>query len=119
MPIFVCMLMFEYRIKLNCNDDSGILDGGMKSFYRKRKLCYSRDRYQHDALYKRRKFSDHSLVATSDGGFSSESVCNSPEKGLSGDKNEPVALFNGGQFLLILPFLLVFFISLVFWSVFF
>ncbi|XP_065870437.1 telomere repeat-binding protein 3 isoform X2 [Euphorbia lathyris] len=63
------------------------LEGGVKPFYRKRKICYGRERYQHDNLYKRRKFSDHSLAVTSDGGFSSESVCNSPLKGMNVDKN--------------------------------
>ncbi|WCJ19635.1 Telomere repeat-binding protein 1 [Euphorbia peplus] len=63
------------------------LEGGAKPFYRKRKICYGRERYQHDNLYKRRKFSDHSLAVTSDGGFSSESVCNSPHKGINLDKN--------------------------------
>ncbi|XP_050210159.1 telomere repeat-binding protein 4 [Mercurialis annua] len=62
------------------------VDGGTKPLFRKRKICYGRERYQRDILYKRRKFSDHSLV-TSDGGFSSESVCNSPQKCIHVDKN--------------------------------
>lgn len=79
--------------------DLAFLDGGMKPPYRKRKICYSRERYQHDSLYKRRKLSGHSLVMTSDGGFSSESVCNSPEKGMIGDKNGSAAMLHGGPFL--------------------
>ncbi|XP_062092658.1 telomere repeat-binding protein 4 isoform X2 [Humulus lupulus] len=66
-------------------------DGGMKPLYNKRKSGYSRDRYQHNTFYKRRKLFDRSSVVLSDGGFSSESVSNSPEKGKSGDKNG----FNG------------------------
>ncbi|XP_012089031.1 telomere repeat-binding protein 4 isoform X2 [Jatropha curcas] len=71
------------------------LDGGMKPLYRKRKVCYGRERYQHDTLYKKRKFPDHSLVVTSDGGFSSESVCNSPEKSKNVDKNISAPVFHG------------------------
>lgn len=73
------------------------LDGGMRPLHRKRKICYSRERYQQDTLYKKRKFSDHSLVVTSDGGFSSESVCNSPEKGINVDKNVPATMFHGAN----------------------
>ncbi|KAJ9160136.1 hypothetical protein P3X46_025567 [Hevea brasiliensis] len=73
------------------------LDGGMRPLYRKRKICNSHERYQHDTLYKRRKFSDHSLVVTSDGGFSSESVCNSPGNGINVDKNAPTTMFHGAN----------------------
>ncbi|KAF4365411.1 hypothetical protein F8388_012776 [Cannabis sativa] len=66
-------------------------DGGMKPLYNKRKSCYSRDRYQHNTFYKRSKLFDRGSVVLSDGGFSSESVSNSPEKGKSGEKNG----FNG------------------------
>ncbi|CAK7325709.1 unnamed protein product [Dovyalis caffra] len=71
--------------------------GGMKTHYRKRKLCYSRERYQHDTFYKRRKFADRSVVVTSDGGFSSESVCNSPDKNMTGDKNGATVMFHGAN----------------------
>ncbi|CAN0909522.1 Telomere repeat-binding protein 3 [Linum grandiflorum] len=65
-----------------CISASG--DGGMtKPLYHKRKLACNYDRRQYDILYKRRKLSDRSLVIASDVGFSSESVCNSPEKGMS------------------------------------
>ncbi|PON60991.1 Octamer-binding transcription factor [Trema orientale] len=60
-------------------------DGGVKPLYNKRKSSYSRDRFQHDTFYKRRKLFHRSSVVSSDGGFSSESVSNSPEKGQSGD----------------------------------
>ncbi|GMN41480.1 hypothetical protein TIFTF001_010703 [Ficus carica] len=62
-------------------------DGGMKTLYNKRKNCYKRDRCQHDTLFKRRKLFDRSSVVLSDGGFSSESVSNSPEKSRNGDAN--------------------------------
>ncbi|CAN1257491.1 Telomere repeat-binding protein 4 [Linum perenne] len=66
--------------------------GGMKPLYHKRKLACNYDRRQNDILYKRRKLSDRSLVIASDVGFSSESVCNSPEKGMSGDNGSAVML---------------------------
>ncbi|CAI0443240.1 unnamed protein product [Linum tenue] len=69
-------------------------DLGMKPLHHKRKLSCNPDKTQGDILYKRRKFSDRSLVIASDGGFSSESVCNSPEKGMSGDNGSAV-LCNG------------------------
>ncbi|KAL9351709.1 hypothetical protein Peur_054389 [Populus x canadensis] len=70
------------------------LEGGAKSHYLKRKLCYSRERYQLNTFSKRRKFTDHSVVLTSDGGFSSESVCNSPDKNMTGDKNGASIMFH-------------------------
>ncbi|KAJ6720455.1 TELOMERE REPEAT-BINDING PROTEIN 4-LIKE [Salix viminalis] len=73
------------------------LEGGMNSRYLKRKLSYSRERYQHNTFYKRRKFTDRSVVVTSDGGFSSESVCNSPDKNMTGDKNGAAIMFHGHQ----------------------
>jgi hypothetical protein len=77
---------------------SAFFERGMKPHYRKRKLCYSRERYQHDTFYKR-KCTDRSVVLTSDGGFSSESVCNSPDKSLTGDKNGTAVMLHGGPFL--------------------
>ncbi|KAJ6909620.1 telomere repeat-binding protein 3-like isoform X5 [Populus alba x Populus x berolinensis] len=71
-------------------------EGGMKPHYRKRKLCYSRERYQHDTFYKR-KCTDRSVVMTSDGGFSSESVCNSPDMSLTGDKNGTAVMLHGAN----------------------
>ncbi|XP_010520105.1 PREDICTED: telomere repeat-binding protein 3 [Tarenaya hassleriana] len=59
-------------------------DGGLKALYRKRKSCYGYKGWQRDAICKRRRSSDRGSVVTSDGGLSSESVSNSPEKGGSG-----------------------------------
>ncbi|KAK7300732.1 hypothetical protein RJT34_11581 [Clitoria ternatea] len=61
-------------------------DGGVKTLNRKRKTCYSFERSQHYALLKRRKFFDRGSVITSDGVFSSESVSDSPDKGIDGNK---------------------------------
>ncbi|CAN6568808.1 unnamed protein product [Malus baccata var. baccata] len=63
-------------------------DGGVKPIYHKRKTFYNRERSQRDTLYKRRKLVDRSSVVTSDGGFSGESVSNSPD---NGDKTGPAA----------------------------
>ncbi|XP_045826196.1 telomere repeat-binding protein 4-like [Trifolium pratense] len=54
--------------------------------YRKRKTCNNSDRSRHSTIVKRRKFFDRVSGVTSDGGFSSESVSNSPEKGMDGHK---------------------------------
>ncbi|XVF75319.1 hypothetical protein PTKIN_Ptkin13bG0177800 [Pterospermum kingtungense] len=69
-------------------------DGGMKPLHRKRKTYYNYDRCQYE---KRRKFFDHSSIVTSDGGISSESVSNSPEKVMNGDKSSSVAMLHGGR----------------------
>jgi hypothetical protein len=87
------------------------LEGGAKSHYLKRKLCYSRERYQLNTFSKRRKFTDHSVVLTSDGGFSSESVCNSPDKNMTGDKNGASIMFHGWSFSPLLPILTLFFLD--------
>ncbi|CAN0837474.1 Telomere repeat-binding protein 4 [Linum grandiflorum] len=71
----------DYELTKPAFEDAGI----MKPLYHKRKLSITREKHQSDILYKRRKFSDNNLIIASDGGFSSESVCNSPEKGTSGD----------------------------------
>ncbi|OMO59033.1 hypothetical protein CCACVL1_25149 [Corchorus capsularis] len=71
-------------------------DGGIKRLYRKRKT-YNYDRCQYDTLYKRRKFFDRSSIVTSDGGISSESVSNSPEKVMNGDKSSSSAMSHGGH----------------------
>lgn len=65
------------------------LDGGIKPIYHKRKTLYSRERSQRDTLYKKRKLVDRSSVVTSDGGFSGESVSNSPD---NGDKSGPAGM---------------------------
>ncbi|XP_038680220.1 telomere repeat-binding protein 4-like isoform X2 [Tripterygium wilfordii] len=62
--------------------------GGLKPFLcHKRKIYQNRGRCQYNSLYKRRKISDRSSVMISDGGFSSDSVSNSPDKGLKREKN--------------------------------
>ncbi|XP_019460821.1 PREDICTED: telomere repeat-binding protein 4-like isoform X2 [Lupinus angustifolius] len=62
-------------------------DGGVKPLYRKRKTCYSFERSRQCTLFKRRKFFGRSSVITSDGGFSWDSVSNSPDKGMDGDSS--------------------------------
>ncbi|KAJ1378494.1 SANT/Myb domain [Sesbania bispinosa] len=64
--------------------DLSISDLGVP-LYRKRKTCYNSERSQRSTIVKRRKFFDRVSGVTSDGGFSSESVSNSPQKGTDGD----------------------------------
>ncbi|MBA0813805.1 hypothetical protein Gohar_027627, partial [Gossypium harknessii] len=73
-------------------------DGGIRPLYRKRKSYYNYDRCQYETLYKRRKFFDRSSIVNSDGGISSESVCNSPEKVADGDKGSSAAMSHGVKF---------------------
>ncbi|XP_058786597.1 telomere repeat-binding protein 3-like [Vicia villosa] len=54
--------------------------------YRKRKTSQGSDKSRCSTIVKRRKFFDRVSGITSDGGFSSESVSNSPEKGNDGHK---------------------------------
>ncbi|WVZ05645.1 hypothetical protein V8G54_018991 [Vigna mungo] len=54
--------------------------------YNKRKTCYGFERFQNNTFIKKRKIVDRVSGVTSDGGFSSESVSNSPQKGTDGDK---------------------------------
>lgn len=77
---------------------SAFVDGGLKPLYRKRKTFCNRERYQRDVLFKRRKMFDQSSVVISDGGFSSESVSNSPEKGMTEGKTISAAMLHGGPF---------------------
>ncbi|RID68429.1 hypothetical protein BRARA_C00585 [Brassica rapa] len=58
-------------------------DGCLKALYRKRKLCYGYNQWKHETIHRKRRLSDKGLVVTSDGGLSSESVTNSPQKGES------------------------------------
>ncbi|TKY56754.1 Telomere repeat-binding protein 4 [Spatholobus suberectus] len=60
-------------------------DEGVKTLNRKRKTCYSFERPQHCTPFKRRKFFERGSVVTSDGGFSSDSVSDSREKGIDGE----------------------------------
>ncbi|KAK2637484.1 hypothetical protein Ddye_032276 [Dipteronia dyeriana] len=66
---------------------TGKQDGGMRPSHRKRKTCYNNEKCHRDVLYKWRRFYDRSSVETFDGGFSCESVTNSPEKGRNGNKS--------------------------------
>lgn len=75
------------------------LDGGTKNLRQKRKTFYNHDRCHHDTLYKKRKLFDQSSVVMSDGGFSSESVSNSPEKAMNGEESDLTGMLHGGQFL--------------------
>ncbi|KAJ7964532.1 Telomere repeat-binding protein [Quillaja saponaria] len=72
-------------------------DEGVKSLCHKRKTCYNFGRCQHDNVFKRRKFFDRSSVVTSDGGFSSESVTNSPDTGTSGNKSGSATILPGAS----------------------
>ncbi|KAK9282932.1 hypothetical protein L1049_011157 [Liquidambar formosana] len=72
-------------------------DCGIKPACRNRKTYYGRERYQRDTPFKKRKWFDKSSVVTSDGGVSSESISNSPEKGMSGDKSGSDALLHGAN----------------------
>uniref|UniRef100_A0A1J3FX37 Telomere repeat-binding protein 4 n=1 Tax=Noccaea caerulescens TaxID=107243 RepID=A0A1J3FX37_NOCCA len=58
-------------------------DACLKAFHRKRKLCYGYNPWKHETIHRKRRLSDKGLVVNSDGGLSSESVSNSPEKGES------------------------------------
>jgi hypothetical protein len=59
------------------------LDGRLKALYRKRKLCYGYNPWKRETIHRKRRLSDKGLVVNYDGGLSSESVSNSPEKGES------------------------------------
>ncbi|KAK7290167.1 hypothetical protein RIF29_04394 [Crotalaria pallida] len=60
-------------------------DVELKPLYHKRKASYGFETSLHKTLVKRGKFFDRASGVTSDGGFSSESVSNSPEKGIDRD----------------------------------
>lgn len=70
----------------------------MKTLHRKRKSGYNHERCQHDSPFKRRKFYDRGPAVTFDGGFSCESVTNSPDKSRNRDKSgsmsEGLSLFH-------------------------
>lgn len=70
----------------------------MKALNQKRKVCYNGERYHNDLFYKRRKLLDRRSSATSDGVLSSESVSNSPQKDMIGNKNDTYISVHGGQF---------------------
>ncbi|XP_038891263.1 telomere repeat-binding protein 4-like isoform X2 [Benincasa hispida] len=73
------------------------IDEEARNPFRKRKLYFNSERYQGDSLYKRRRFSDRSSMVNSDGGMSSESVTNSPEKSIHNDKSGLAAILHEGQ----------------------
>lgn len=72
------------------------IDDEARNPFRKRKLHFNSERYQVDSLYKRRRFFDRSSIVNSDGGMSSESVTNSPEKSVHIDKSGLAAILHGG-----------------------
>ncbi|XP_019419675.1 PREDICTED: telomere repeat-binding protein 3-like isoform X1 [Lupinus angustifolius] len=63
---------------------SEFADVDVKPLNHKRTASHGFETSQHNTLVKRRKFFDRVSQVTSDGGFSSESVSNSPEKGING-----------------------------------
>ncbi|CAH8358564.1 unnamed protein product [Eruca vesicaria subsp. sativa] len=64
-------------------EDTRRTDGCLKSLYRKRKLCHGYNPWKRETVHRKRRLSDKGLVVNSDGGLSSESVTNSPQKGES------------------------------------
>ncbi|OIW04061.1 hypothetical protein TanjilG_00621 [Lupinus angustifolius] len=76
----------RWKVAPNLKDcEHSRTDEGVKPPYRKRKTCYSFVRSRHGSLFKRRKYFGWGSVITSDGGFSSDSVSNSPVKGMDGN----------------------------------
>ncbi|GMH30588.1 hypothetical protein Nepgr_032431 [Nepenthes gracilis] len=61
----------------------------MKNIYCNKKSHDERERSQHNTPFKKRKLFDQSSVATFDGGISSETASNSPDKGINTNKNGP------------------------------
>lgn len=70
-------------------------DGGIKPVFRKRKFCGTRKRYQRETTFKRRKLFERHMVVASDGGISSESVTNSPEKNMNTEMGGSAAMLHG------------------------
>ncbi|XP_022139293.1 telomere repeat-binding protein 3 isoform X3 [Momordica charantia] len=68
------------------------IDEETRNPFRKRKLYFQGDR-----LCKRRRFFDRSSMVNSDGGMSSESVTNSPEKIIHVDKTGLAAVLHGAS----------------------
>ncbi|KAE9598788.1 hypothetical protein Lal_00022370 [Lupinus albus] len=63
-------------------------DVEVKPLYCKRKASYGFITSQHNTLAKKKKLFDRVSGVTSDGVFSSESLSNSPEKGIHGDNSD-------------------------------
>ncbi|KAJ9684280.1 hypothetical protein PVL29_016659 [Vitis rotundifolia] len=72
-------------------------DGGKKPVFRKRKTCGTRKRYQRGTTFKRRKLFERHMVVASDGGISSESVTNSPEKNMNTEMGGSAAMLHGAS----------------------
>ncbi|EOA20136.1 hypothetical protein CARUB_v10000426mg [Capsella rubella] len=70
--------------KLKCSEDTRT-DGHLKALYRKRKPSYGHNPWKRETVHRKRRLSDKGLVVNYDGGLSSESVSNSPQKGESED----------------------------------
>lgn len=68
----------------------------MRPFYRKRKNIHVRERYAREAPSKRRKLRDRRFVVAYDQEASSESISNSPGKGIKGNKCSPDATLYRG-----------------------
>ncbi|XP_022973294.1 telomere repeat-binding protein 4-like isoform X1 [Cucurbita maxima] len=73
------------------------IDEEARNPFRKRKLYFNSERYQGDNLYKRKRFVYRSSIVNSDGGMSSESVTNSPEKSVNVDKSGLAAILHGAS----------------------
>ncbi|KAA8534196.1 hypothetical protein F0562_031611 [Nyssa sinensis] len=69
-------------------------NGGMKPVDRNRKTLYTHERCQNDAPSKRRKLCNHSSTIVCNREASSESISNSPEKGMKGEKNGSVEILH-------------------------
>lgn len=63
----------------------------MRPFYRNRKNIHVRERYAREAPSKRRKLCDRRFVVAYDQEASSESISNSPGKGIKGNNCSPDA----------------------------
>lgn len=86
--VCLCYLWFHFI--------SESVDEETRNPFRKRKMYCHNERYQGDSLYKRRRFFDRSSMVNSDGGMSSESVTNSPEKSAHDNTSGLAAALHGG-----------------------
>ncbi|GAB4827475.1 hypothetical protein Ancab_034358 [Ancistrocladus abbreviatus] len=69
----------------------------IKHIYQNRKSNYEHQRSQFNTPFKKRKLFDRSSVVTYDGGISSESASNSPEKGVDDNKSGWSAKMHAGN----------------------
>ncbi|XAR72006.1 hypothetical protein NMG60_11018492 [Bertholletia excelsa] len=72
-------------------------DGGMKLISRRRKALYASERIQCEVPFKKRRLCDHSIMSQYNWEGSSESISNSPEKGMKGDKTSSAVNFTRGS----------------------